>query len=298
MSSESPVPDLRGKRVVVMGVAGRDSIAWSIACAFARREALVTITYQQKFLSRIRGLLKDFPMVSALRCDVTSDAELEHFFASFAEPIDVLVHSIAFAPAETFNRPPSEVSREAFAETMAVSVQSLPSIVRWAKPKLRPWASVLTLSYQASVRARPGYGIMGVAKAALESMVRYLAIELGSNRVRINAISPGPIATVAALSEIVAFRRSGKPSSEASPTLRNALERARSESGLDELDDVEFAHRVWKHLQKRFADASAIPELAEAVDVADCALFLGSDLSRKITGQVFLVDCGHSICEI
>ena len=291
--------ELRGKHVVVMGVAGRDSIAWAIAEAFLHAGAKLTITYQQKFLSRVRALLAEFPAVHAVRCDVMDEAELEAFFEGGREPIDVLVHSIAFGPPEVFTRPPSEVSREAFLETMGVSVQSLASVVKHARPRLREWASVITLSYQASQRVKQSYGLMGVAKAALESLVRYLAVELGGEkRVRVNAISPGPIATVAALSELIAFRRSRKPLAEASAGVRAAIEAAeKAQPRLAALDDYEYARCVWKELQRRFLDASAIHDLVEASDVADYALFLGSDRSRKVTGQVLLLDCGHSIYE-
>lgn len=287
--------DVSGKQVVVMGVADRDSIAWAIAERFVRAGAHVTITYQQKFLSRIRVLNKDFKDVRMVRCDVMNDQELSDFFAS-CESIDVLVHSIAYGPAEIFTKTPSEVSREAFAETMAVSAQSLASVIRFAKPRLSDWSSVMALTYQASQRAKPTYGMMGVAKAALESLVRYLSVELGNYKhIRVNAISPGPIPTVAALSEVIAFRRSGKHVTDASPALRAAIDRAGAETELDRLDELEYARRVWKHLQQKFLDSSAIRELVEAQDVADYALFLGSNASRKITGQVLLLDCGHSI---
>ncbi len=282
-----------------MGVAGRDSIAWAIAEAFLSAGARVTITYQQKFLSRVRGVLADFPAVNAVRCDVMNEADLAAFFGADLPPIDVLVHSIAFGPPEVFTRAPSEVSREAFAETMAVSVHSLASVVKHARPRLNEWASVITLSYQASQRVKRSYGTMGVDKAALESLVRYLAVELGGEkRIRVNAISPGPIATVAALSELIALRRSNKPRAEAPAQVQAALAAAEAaQPRLAQLDDYEFARCVWKELQRKFAEASAIHDLVEASDVADYALFLGSDRSRKVTGQVHLLDCGHAIYE-
>jgi enoyl-[acyl-carrier protein] reductase I len=295
----APVTGLVGKNVVVMGVAGRDSIAWAIAEAFLEDGAHVTITYQQRFLSRVRQVLKDFPAVTAARCDVMQEAELEAFFAGSREPIDVLVHSIAFGPPEIFTRPPSEVSREAFLETQGISVHSLAAVVRHAAPRMREWGSVITLSYQASQRVKQTYGMMGVAKAALECLVRYLAVELGkTRRVRVNAISPGPIPTIAALSEIIAVRRNRGLAPGANPRLAAALEEAeRAEPRLAALDDYEFARQVWAQLQRHFVESSAIHDLVEARDVADCALFLGSDRSRKMTGQVLLVDCGHSIVE-
>jgi enoyl-[acyl-carrier protein] reductase I len=287
--------NLQDKNVVVLGVADETSIAWAIARAFAAHGARVWIGYQQKFYSRVRVLLRQHPGIDGQRCDVTDPEELQAFFARFADvPIDVLVHAIAFASPGLFTRPPSEAEPEAFGQSQHISAFSLATIVRHAKPHLRPWGSVITLSFQASERAEPMYGLMGVAKSALESLVRYLAIELGALKVRVNAISPGPIETPAAMGILMAFL--GEPEKLAS--LRNdialeALEAARRELG-DEGDEVDIATAAWKHVQRAFAARSAIEEGISAEDVADCALFLGSDYSRKITGQVVRVDCGLS----
>jgi len=287
--------NFQGRNVVVLGVADESSIAWAIARAFHAHGASVWIGYQQKFFSRVRILLRQHPDIQAQRCDVTDEAEMRAFFERFQEaPIDVLVHAVAFAPPALFTQPPSAATPEAFALSQHVSALSLASVVRHAKPHLREWASVMTLSFQASERAEPMYGMMGVAKAALESLVRYLALELGASKVRVNAISPGPIETPAAMGILMAFLGER----DALAALRNdvalaALDAARRELGED-ADPVEYASAAWRHVQQAFVERSAIQEVVSAQDVADCALFLGSAYSRKITGQVVRVDCGLS----
>jgi enoyl-[acyl-carrier protein] reductase I len=287
--------NFQDRTVVVLGVADESSIAWAIARAFQAHGASVWIGYQQKFFSRVRILLRQHPDIQGQRCDVTDASEMQAFFDRFEDrPIDVLVHAIAFAPPALFTQPPSAATPEAFAESQHISALSLARVVRHAKPHLREWGSVMALSFQASERAEPMYGMMGVAKSALESLVRYLAIELGALRVRVNAISPGPIETPAALGILMAFLAER----EALSALRNdvaiaALDAARRELG-DDADPIDFATAAWKYVQRAFAERSAIQETVSAQDVADCALFLGSEYSRKITGQVVRVDCGLS----
>jgi enoyl-[acyl-carrier protein] reductase I len=287
--------NLHGKTVVVLGVADESSIAWAIARAFRAHGAAVWIGYQQKFLSRVRVLQRQHPDVDAQRCDVTDEAELAAFFQRFADrPIDVLVHAVAFAAPALFTRPPSEAAAEAFAQSQRVTALSLAAVVRHAKPCLRDWASVMTLTSEAAHRAVPLYGLMGVAKSTLESLVRYLALELGDLRVRVNGILAGPVETPAAMGVVMAHLAA----LDQLPALRNrlaidALEAARRE--FDEQDDaVAFAAAAWRHVQQAFADRSPIRDVVRAEDVADCALFLGSDYSRKITGQIVRVDCGLS----
>jgi enoyl-[acyl-carrier protein] reductase I len=287
--------NLQDKNVVVLGVADESSIAWAIARAFRAHGANVWIGYQQKFFSRVRILLRQYPDIQAQRCDVTDEAEMRAFFERFDDaPIDVVVHAVAFASPTLFTRPPSAVDAESFGQSQHISALSLASVVRHVKPRLREWGSVITLSFQASERAEPMYGLMGVAKSALESLVRYLALELGVMKVRVNAISPGPVETPAAKGILMAFL--AEP--ESLRTLRNdilhrALQAARQELGAD-ADEIEYVSAAWKHVQRGFAEISAIQEGISAQDVADCALFLGSDYSRKITGQVVKVDCGLS----
>ncbi len=288
--------NLSGKTAAILGVADRSSIAWAIAQRLLENGAKVHIGYQQKFFSRVRQLLSDHPDVSGARCDVLDDSELVTFFKAFEETsLDILVHGIAYGPPEVFTLPPSGVTSNAFEQTLTVSTHSLLKVVGAAKSCLRPWGSVITLTYQASEQASPFYGMMGVAKAALESCVRYLAIELGTLDVRVNAISPGPIETPAALGEMLAFLRNPQSlNSPAGAVLKDAVERLRRDPELSKEDDQVKAKALWHSVQSRVAAECALQEFVTQDDVADCALFLASDMARKITGQVIRVDCGMS----
>jgi len=286
---------LAGKNVVVLGVADEASIAWGIALAYADRGARVTIGYQQKFFSRVRLLLKQRFDISGARCDVLNPDELTSFFAPFQQPgIDVLVHSIAYAPPEAFTRDPSQVSTEAADQTVDVSALSLLRVVRVAKPALRPWGSVMAMTFQAANRAFPPYGMMGVAKSTLESIIRYLSLELGKNRIRVNAISPGPIETLAAYGEVLAVSSDPRAIENIRGNLIKDVIAAGAEvEGLQDRS-IEWVRALENHLRQAFAARCAIEETVSKEDVAGCALFLGSGLSTKITGQVIHVDAGLS----
>jgi enoyl-[acyl-carrier protein] reductase I len=284
---------LEGKNVVVLGVADESSLAWAIAKRFAEHGAHVFIGYQQKFFSRVRLLLLENPAVKGDRCDVLKDDEVTNFFAKFqGNPIDVLVHAIAFAPSEMFTDPPSDTTAEAFSQSLNISAHSLCKAVKFAKPSLRDWGSVITLTYQASERAEASYGLMGVAKSALESAVRYLALELGGRKIRVNAVSAGPVETVAATGIMAAFLRNPQAlDRQRARVFQAAIDMARAEGAPD---DLALAKSAWKHFQEIVAQRCAIEECISKEDVADCALFLASDYSRKITGQIVHVDCGLS----
>jgi len=284
---------LEGKNVVVLGVADESSLAWAIAKRFAEHGAHVFIGYQQKFFSRVRLLLLENPAVKGDRCDVLKDEEVTNFFAKFeSNPIDVLVHAIAFAPTELFTEPPSDTTAEAFSQSLNISAHSLCKAVKFAKPSLRDWGSVITLTYQASERAEASYGLMGVAKSALESAVRYLALELGGRKIRVNAVSAGPVETVAATGIMAAFLRNPQAlDRQRARVFQAAIDMARAEGAPD---DLALAKSAWKHFQEIVAQRCAIEECISKEDVADCALFLASDYSRKITGQIVHVDCGLS----
>jgi len=288
---------LAGKNVVVLGVADESSIAWGIATAFASHGARVTIGYQQKFFSRVRLLLKQRPDVSGSRCDVLNQGELASFFAPFQETgMDILVHSIAYAPPEAFTRDPSEVGTAVLDQTMDITALSLLRVIRVAKPALRPWSSVMAMSFQAASRAFPVYGMMGVAKSALESIIRYLAVELGQDRIRVNAISPGPVETLASYGEVLAITSD----SRAIENIRGSLVKDtiaagdREVPGGSETRSLEWVQAVERHLRKTVAAICPIEDSISPEDVAGCALFLGSRLSAKITGQVIHVDAGLS----
>jgi enoyl-[acyl-carrier protein] reductase I len=196
--------DFQGKHGLVVGVANKRSISWAIAQATARRGARLALTYQGRFEEHVNDLaggLDPAPLV--LPCDVSSDADIAAVFerveAEFGG-LDFLVHGAAFAPREELERPFLETSRDGFRMTLDVSAYSLVALTRGAVPLMekRGGGSVLTLSYLGSERVFPNYNVMGVAKAALESAVRYLAADVGPRNIRVNAVSAGPIKTLAA----------------------------------------------------------------------------------------------------
>lgn len=191
--------ELHGKRYLVFGVASDTSIAWAIAGELADRGALVTLGYQKRFLSRVRELTKDVKFVEQMEeCDVASDEGVRGFFGKLTGTYDGLVHAIAFAPGEALAKPIVETTQEDFATTMTVSAYSLARLTRHALPRLAKGAGIVTLTYLGAERVVPGYRVMGVAKAALESLVRELAASIGPMGHRVNAISAGPIRTLAA----------------------------------------------------------------------------------------------------
>jgi enoyl-[acyl-carrier protein] reductase I len=295
MNHQNSTFSLAGRTAAVLGVADRDSIAWTIARALKDAGANVIIGYQQKFLSRVKVLLDEEPSIRGQRCDVLNPVELESFFKQFQDTgLDLLVHSVAYGAPNTFTDYPSQVSSLDFTETLEVSSHSLAKVVRFSKPYLKPWSSIITMTFQASQRAMPMYGMMGVAKAALESMVRYLAVELGSERIRINAISAGPVETLAALSEVIAFQRNPEAQKKLSPEYQNKFSRHFPDS--PERDELKCARACWNEIQNDFAQRSPIPERLAARDIANCALFFACDASKKVTGQILNVDCGFSAC--
>ena len=193
---------LEGKTALVMGVANRWSIAWAVARAFAREGARPIFTYQGDRQEKdVRELAATLPGSLVLPCDVARDDELVRLAATLtseAVRVDALVHSIAFANREDLGGEFVGTSRSGFALALDVSAFSLVAATRHLIPVLAPGASVLTLTYIGSSRVMTNYTVMGVAKAALESSVRYLASDLGPRGIRVNAISAGPIRTTSA----------------------------------------------------------------------------------------------------
>ena len=196
--------DFTGKLGLIVGVANKRSIAWAIAQATARRGARLALTYQGRFEEHVHDLsqgLAQPPLV--LPCDVTSDSDIDAVFTRLDEEfggLDFLVHGAAFAPREELEAPFLQTSREGFRIAHDISAYSLIALTRGALPLMekRGGGSVVTLTYLGSERVFPNYNVMGVAKAALESTVRYLAADVGARNVRVNAISAGPIKTLAA----------------------------------------------------------------------------------------------------
>ncbi|HVZ60763.1 MAG TPA: enoyl-ACP reductase [Terriglobales bacterium] len=193
---------LAGQVAVVFGVANKRSIAWGIAQKLQQAGAQLVITYQNERLAEeARDLISALPNAQAFQCDVSNDAEIERLFAQLAErygKLHTLVHSVAFAPADELRRDFLQTSREGFRIAHDVSVYSLIALSRAAAPLMTEGGSILTLTYYGSEKVVPHYNVMGVAKAALEASVRYLANDLGPHRIRVNAISAGPIKTLAA----------------------------------------------------------------------------------------------------
>jgi enoyl-[acyl-carrier protein] reductase I len=196
--------DFSGKHGLIVGVANKRSIAWAIAQATARRGARLALTYQGRFEDHVRELSEGLdPAPLVLPCDVTSDAEIAEVFTRVEQEfggLDFLVHGAAFAPREELEASFLNISRDGFRTTLDISAYSLVALARGAAPLMdkRGGGSMLTLSYLGSQRVVPGYHMMGVAKAALEATVRYLAADVGPRNIRVNAVSAGPIKTLAA----------------------------------------------------------------------------------------------------
>jgi len=191
-----------GKRGIILGVANDMSIAWGIAQQLKAHGATLAFTYLNDALEkRVRPLAESLGSDLILPCDVASDANIEQTFKEVEKAwgkIDFVVHSVAFANRDDLKRPFSQTSRDGFALAMDISAYSLVAVSRYAAPLMTDGGSILTLTYLGSVRAVPNYNVMGVAKAALEASTRYLAAELGEKGIRVNAISAGPIKTLAA----------------------------------------------------------------------------------------------------
>jgi enoyl-[acyl-carrier protein] reductase I len=194
---------LQGRVAVIFGLANKRSIAWAIAQKLHAEGAQIAITYQNERLRQeAEAMLSELPGAQGFQCDVTSDAEIEQTFAKISEhyqgKIHTLVHSVAFAPADDLKNDFLLTSRDGFRVAHEVSVYSLIALSRAAAPLMTEGGSIITLSFLGSERVMLHYNVMGVAKAALESTVRYLAASLGPRQIRVNAISAGPIKTLAA----------------------------------------------------------------------------------------------------
>ncbi len=249
---------LEGKNAVIFGLANDKSIAWGITQAFHREGANLGISYAGEMLERrVKPLAERVGCQWVEECDVTKDDQITATAEKAAQhfgKIDVLVHSIAFAGREELTGPFYNTSRDGFKNALDISVFSLIALTKAFLPMLNPGASIMSLTYYGSVKVAPHYNVMGVAKAALESSTRYLAYDLGPQQIRVNAISAGPIRTLAA-------------------------------AGVGGFRDM------YKH----FADMSPMRENVTIDDVGNAALFLASDLSRHITGEVLYVDSGFNI---
>ncbi|AKI01496.1 Enoyl-(acyl-carrier-protein) reductase (NADH) [Hoeflea sp. IMCC20628] len=247
---------MKGKRGLIMGVANNRSIAWGIAKACADAGAELALTYQGDALKkRVEPLATELGAIVAGHCDVT---DLDTIDAVFAEveskfgKIDFVVHAIAFSDKDELTGRYVETSRENFNRTMDISVYSLTAIAKRAEPLMNDGGSILTLTYYGAEKVMPHYNVMGVAKAALEASVRYLAVDLGGKGIRVNAISAGPIKTLAA-------------------------------SGIGD----------FRYILKWNEYNSPLKRTVTIEQVGGSALYLLSDLSQGVTGEIHHVDSGY-----
>ncbi len=219
---------LEGKKGLIIGVANKHSIAWAIAEAAMREGAQLAFNYQNERLKdNVESLVKGIEGARLFPCDVSSDEEIAAFFKSVEAEmgsIDFVVHSVAYAPREELTGEFVNTTRQGFATALDISAYSLVAVSRAALPLMNAGGSIITLTYLGAERVIPRYNVMGVAKAALEATVRYLANDLGPRGIRVNAISAGPIRTLAArgvsgISKMVDMHRQVAP-------LRKATEQA------------------------------------------------------------------------
>lgn len=190
---------LEGKNALILGVANKWSLAYAIAQAYRREGARLTLTYQGERLKQtVEELGQELGAERVFQCDVSQESELERLTKEMSGGLDAVMHSIAFANREDLNRPFVETSRAGFLLAQEVSAFSLVAVAKATAPAMSAGGSITTLTYLGSERVVPNYNVMGVAKASLEASVRYLASDLGPNKIRVNAISAGPVKTASA----------------------------------------------------------------------------------------------------
>ena len=252
---------LNGKKGLIFGIANDHSIAWGIAQAFRAEGATLGFSSLEGLIERrVRPLAERLAVDFVEPCDVQDDAQVAAVFRKWREReerLDILVHALAFAKREELDGAFLDTSRDGFALALDVSAYSLVALTRGALPLLAPGASIITLTYYGSEKVVAHYNVMGVAKAALEASVRYLAADLGPRGVRVNAISAGPIRTLSAAG-IAGF----------------------------------------KGMYGQFRDVAPLRSKITIDDVGNAALFLASDLSRAVTGEVLYVDGGFNILAV
>ncbi|MFN5539980.1 MAG: enoyl-ACP reductase [Candidatus Melainabacteria bacterium] len=253
---------LKGKKGVILGIANKWSIAWGIANSLHEAGAELIFTYQERVKDRVEKLAEEIAsgQISCIECDVTSDEQLEKAFQEISKiydgKVDFIIHSLAFANKDELEGRYIDTSRSGFALAQDISAYSLAAVAKQAEPLLEKngGGSIVTLTYIGGERVVKNYNVMGVAKAALECSVKYLANDLGPKNIRVNAISAGPIKTLAA-SAISGIQSMINEIAQISPLRRNT----------------------------------------ETEEVGDTALFLVSNLSRGITGEVIHVDSGFHV---
>jgi enoyl-[acyl-carrier protein] reductase I len=249
---------LDGKRGIIFGIANKNSIAWGMAKRLDEEGARLAIGYTERLEKNVRQLAADLETEPLLvQGDITSDDDIEAAYSAIAATwgsVDFVVHSVANARKEDISGRFVDVSREGFSFALDFSAYSLIAVTRPALPLMRDGGAIVAMTYIASERAFPNYNVMAIAKAGLENCVRYLAYDLGPEKIRVNAISAGPVNTLAARG-IAGFRGFQERAREVAPLKRDVT--------LDE--------------------------------IGDAAVFLLSDMSRAITGEVLFVDAGYHV---
>ncbi|OYV37013.1 MAG: enoyl-[acyl-carrier-protein] reductase [Acidocella sp. 20-61-6] len=249
---------MQGKRGLVMGVANNRSIAWAIAQAVAAQGGEVAFTYQGEALEkRVRPLAQSIGSDFLVPCDVTSDAAMDDAFAALAGKwgkIDFLVHAIGFADKNFLRGRYVDTPRQAFLQALDISCFSFTAVAQRAAAMMPDGGSLLTMTYLGAERWVPHYNVMGVAKAALEASVRYMAADLGPSRIRVNGISAGPIRTLAA-------------------------------AGIGDFTYILKWNKFNAPLERN----------VELEEVGGAGLYMLSDLSKGVTGEIHHVDCGYNI---
>ncbi len=249
---------LTGKNALILGVANERSIAWAIAKKLKENGANIALSYQGEALKkRVEPLAQELNVDFTFELDVTNEShmtELENTIKKYWNSIDIIIHSLAYAEREDLAKPFVQTSKKGFMKAIEISAFSLVDVVNRLKNLLNENGSIITMTYHGSTQVIPGYNVMGVAKATLEASMKYLAYDLGKSKVKVNAISAGPIRTLAA-SGIKGFR-----------------------------EKLNFAK-----------EKAALKENVSTEDVAKTALYLSSDLSSGVTGEVIYVDAGLSI---
>ncbi|PWC37390.1 enoyl-ACP reductase FabI [Azospirillum sp. TSO35-2] len=237
----NPMPLMAGKRGLIMGVANDRSIAWGIASTLAQHGAELAFTYQgDALLKRVKPLADQVGAKLVLPCDVTDEASIDATFAAIEQEwggLDFVVHAIAFSDKNELDGLYLDTTRANFLRTMDISCYSFTAVAQRAVPLMKDGGSLLTLSYYGAERVMPHYNVMGVAKAALEASVRYLAVDLGGRNIRVNAISAGPIKTLAA-SGIGDFRYILKWNELNAPLKRNVTIQEVGGAGLFLMSDL------------------------------------------------------------
>jgi enoyl-[acyl-carrier protein] reductase I len=253
------MPDLmKGKRGLIMGVANDHSIAWGIAKTLADHGAELAFTYQGEALGRrVKPLAQSVGSSLILPCDVEDLASVDAVFAALEKEwgsLDFVVHAIGFSDKNELKGRYADTTRENFSRTMVISCFSFTEVAKRAAAMMPKGGSIITLTYGGSTRVMPNYNVMGVAKAALEASMRYLAADFGPSNIRVNALSPGPVRTLAG-------------------------------AGITDA-------RLMYNYQKRNAP---LRRTATIEDIGGAALYLLSDLSQAVTGEIHYIDSGYNI---